>query len=79
MTPDLLKIYLEQIKKITQRDIAQKLNEKGVACTQDQVSRTLTGERRNEHLRKHIEEVIEMPNAFDAEFDVVTNLRRQIV
>jgi hypothetical protein len=76
MTPDLLKFYLESIKKISQRDIVQALKKRGIAVSQVQVSHTLTGARRNDHLRPHIEAVIELPGAFDDEFDLIAELRR---
>jgi hypothetical protein len=77
MTPDMLSIYIRNVLKLTQNDIVERLKtEKGISVTQNQVARTLTGERPNLHLRKPIEEIIGMPGAFDAEFDAVAALRR---
>jgi hypothetical protein len=76
MSPDLLNIYVRQIKKLPHAKIAEKLRERGIVASREQVTRTLTGERENMHLRKPIEEIIEMPGAFDAEFEAVAALRR---
>lgn len=76
MTPDMLEIYISRILKITQEEIAARLRKKGINATQNQVARTISGDRPNLHLRKPIEEVIERPGAFDHEFDAVIAARK---
>jgi hypothetical protein len=75
MTPDLLEIYIAQVIKMSQAQITDAVNALGVVCTQDQISRTCSGERRNERLRGPIEQVIQRPGAFDDEFDAIADLR----
>lgn len=76
MTPDMLDIYVEKMAKLTHEEIADRLRKRGIRANRDQVTRTLSGERPNLHLRRPIEEIIGMPGAFDAEFDAVAALRR---
>ena len=77
MTPNLIKIYL-LTRKVDQADLCKRIeaNQK-ITCKRDQLARTISGERRNQHIRDAMAAELNIPvdELFGDDFEAVTRQR----